>query len=117
MVEDNGDPYNPASAAYVSAGAEEGAETMPFRVTEDDLTDALFHGVALTPTGAGTKAEARRQARLMLNADTLLATCEALLAADGPDPRTWDNPCVASIATADAFALARATVARVKGGA
>ena len=34
----------------------------PFIVTESDLTNALFHNVALASTGSATKADARAQA-------------------------------------------------------
>ena len=41
----------------------------PFSMREDDLTDALFHGVSLRSTGSGSKADARAQARAMLAAN------------------------------------------------
>ena len=44
---------------------------MRFRIDEDDLTNAIFNGSALQAHGAGTKAEAREQAALMLAADKL----------------------------------------------
>jgi hypothetical protein len=53
--------------------------TFLFRVTEDDLTDALFHNVSLRCTGTGSKAGARTQARAMLAADVLLTTCQRVL--------------------------------------
>lgn len=49
----------------------------PFSVSDDDLTDALFHNVALRSTGSGSKADAR--ARAMLAADVLLTTCQSVL--------------------------------------
>ena len=51
----------------------------PFTMTEDDLTNALFHNVALRSTGSGTKADARAQARVMLAADVLHTTCQSVL--------------------------------------
>ena len=57
----------------------------PFVVSEDDLTDALFNSAALASSGAGTKAEARTQARVMLAGADLLAALEALYdPVDGP---------------------------------
>lgn len=41
---------------------------MQFRVTENDLTLALFYGIPLVVSGSGTKAEAREQAKAMLAA-------------------------------------------------
>jgi hypothetical protein len=51
----------------------------PFSVSEDDLTNALFHSVSLRSTGSGTKAGARTQARAVLAADLLLTTCQRVL--------------------------------------
>jgi hypothetical protein len=51
----------------------------PFIVTENDLTNALFHNVPLRSTSSGTKADARAQARAMLAADLLLTTCQSVL--------------------------------------
>ena len=51
----------------------------PFSVSEDDLTNAMFHNVALPSTGIGSKADAHAQARAMLAADVLLSTCQSVL--------------------------------------
>jgi hypothetical protein len=55
---------------------------MPFDVTEDDLTNAIFYGSHLPSKGSGMKADARAQARLMLAAPELLRCLK--LAVGGP---------------------------------
>jgi hypothetical protein len=50
-----------------------------FSVTENHLTDALFHNISLHSSGNGSKADARAQARAMLAADILLTTCQSVL--------------------------------------
>ena len=64
---------------------------MLVKLTEDNLTDALFYGATLEPTEpfAGSKADVRRQARLMLAADGLAAVCEALIALVDGKPRIY----------------------------
>jgi hypothetical protein len=49
---------------------------------------------------------------LIAAAPELLAACKAIIAADELDPRTWSILCAASIATSDAFSLARAAIAK-----
>lgn len=48
---------------------------MKFKVTEDDLTNALFYNSSLPTEGSGSKAEAREQARVMLAGQDLLEAC------------------------------------------
>jgi hypothetical protein len=49
--------------------------TFPFTVSENDLTNALFHNVALRSTGSGSKADARA----MLAVDLLHTTCQRVM--------------------------------------
>ena len=64
---------------------------MLVKLTEDNLTDALFHGATLEPTEpfAGTRVEVRQQARVMLAGERLLAACEALLELVDAAPRRY----------------------------
>jgi hypothetical protein len=54
---------------------------MLVKLTVDNLTDALFYGATLEPVEpfAGTKAEVRQQAKLMLAAEDYRAVCAALI--------------------------------------
>ena len=52
---------------------------MQFKITEDNLANAIFYGARLNVTGNGTKAEARQQARKMLAAGHLLIGCKVAL--------------------------------------
>ena len=67
---------------------------MAFRISEDNLTDAVFYGTFLEVDGSGgTKSEARQQARLMLAAAELLKAAEFLIElldlADAEIPCGW----------------------------
>lgn len=62
------------------------------------------------------EAESLADARLISAAPELLAALQAVLAADELDPRTWPSMCAASIATADAFAAARAAITKATEG-
>lgn len=64
-----------------------------------------------TLTGAGMAAGV---GPLFAASDKLLAACKAIVEADDMDPRTWPALCGASIAYADAFALARVAIAEAE---
>jgi hypothetical protein len=87
-LERAGTPRRPSlsrlNAALVQARAARAAgrgpiPPAPFAVSEQGLTDALFHDAPLGAYGSGTKAEARAQARVMLAGSCLLVALTAVL--------------------------------------
>ena len=63
-----------------------------FKITDDQLTDAIFNHTTLNASGSGTKGEARRQARALLAGPVLLSAAKALLVEERAFNAAYEAP-------------------------